>query len=100
MKNYKQRLEEIENSIRERDFRLHSIDVEYLFFRVKKLTAALVDIENHIDKTNFHDCCVTKTCQPIYEDGKKVAYCTFQYGVNRGFGELGHIARAALESES
>lgn len=60
------------------------------------LRSALEQISGYYNMTKLHDCCVEKTCTPIFEGGKKVGHCAFGFGVNRGFNECAGIARAAL----
>lgn len=62
-----------------------------------RLREALEGVARYQGMTNLHDCCVDKTCTPIFEDGELVGHCAFGFGVNRGFNECAGIARAALE---
>lgn len=57
----------------------------------------LKDIQAKAEMTMLSDCCVDKTCRPAYaHDGKQVAYCTHQYGVNRGYSECASMSSDAL----
>lgn len=64
-----------------------------------RLREALEGVARYQGMTNLHDCCVDKTCTPIFEDGELVGHCAFAFGVNRGFNECAGIARAALEGK-
>lgn len=57
---------------------------------------ALKEIADRKGMTNLHDCCVTKSCTPIFDDNTQVGHCAFQFGVNRGFDESAEDAKEAL----
>lgn len=79
--------------------RLISIDEhDQLLEQATALASALEAIASHKDQTNLGECCVNKTCQPVYDDGEKVAHCSFQYGVNRGFNTCAYPASEALSN--
>ena len=59
-------------------------------------TEALKEILAKRGKTQLADCCVNRTCTPHYEDGEQTTNCSWQAGVNRGFGEAAEIAEQAL----
>jgi hypothetical protein len=62
-----------------------------------RLREALEEIAKREGMTQLHDCCVDRSCVPVFFDSEKVGHCLFQYGVNRGFNECASDARAALE---
>lgn len=65
---------------------------------VDLIVKALRDIAEKDGMTMFAECCVENDCRPEYRDGKQVAACTHQSGVNRGYGECARIAKEALSA--
>jgi hypothetical protein len=63
---------------------------------VRRLLSALETIAAHAGMTNLGECCVDKTCTPVYEDGEKISHCQFSFGVNRGFNTCAAEAKEAL----
>lgn len=60
------------------------------------LVEALKSVCSHKGMTNLGSCCVNKTCIPYSDNGEKLAYCSFAYGVNRGFNTCAAEAQEAL----
>lgn len=67
--------------------------------RISKLREALKNIKGYSGQTNLGRCCVEKSCAPVFENGEKVAYCAFQYGVNRGYESCAGEAAFALQED-
>jgi len=65
--------------------------------RVDGLVKALTNIAGYAGQTNFAECCVNKSCTPLYIHDEMMAHCTFQGGVNRGFDTCAEIATKALK---
>jgi hypothetical protein len=74
-------------------------DLERLRVENARLREALELIAKREGMTQLHDCCVDRSCVPVFFDAEKVANCLFQYGVNRGFNECASDARAALREK-
>lgn len=72
------------------------IDVDTALMALEECVTALEQIKQHKGNTNIGTCCVFQHCQPVYEDNEKIANCSFQYGVNRGFNECAFPAEDAL----
>lgn len=81
--------EKVEPLIQERDS---------LKSRLAVAVGALEEVASHAGMTNLGGCCVDKSCHPMYEDGEKVAHCSFGFGVNRGFNECASTASEALKA--
>lgn len=47
--------------------------------------------------TQLANCCVSKTCTSVWENGEHVANCGFQWGVLRGHNENASCAEQALK---